>query len=146
MTEPRFTTNQSYQTKLVVPDQPWYIYGIAANINHFLTTPLTAFTAGDRQYQQVPRKAHTRRQYVGDSTPSSVSATTYAMLDDPGRKTGNSIPGWSFILDDGTEKRQFTTTADVVTLVAWLEDNVKAATRLYTQGARYDLAAPAQGG
>ena len=146
MNEPRLVDDSNYQTKLLVPDQPWVIYGNMTNFNHFVTTPLTPVTAGDREYQQVPKKAHTRRAYVGDQTPSSVSAHSYAMLHDPGRKTGNSIPGWSFILDDGTEKRQFTTTADVVTLIAYLEDNVKAATRVYTQGARYDLAAPSEGG
>ena len=145
MIEPRFVDSYGYQTKLVVPDQPWVIYGHPVNFNHFVTTPLVPVTPGDRQYQASNKKAHSRRAYVNDQVPSSVAAHGYAYLHDPGRKTGNAIPGWSFILDDGTEKRQFTTTADVVTLIAYLETAVKGATRLYTNGARYDLAAAVEG-
>ena len=145
MIEPRFTTKWNYQTKLKVPDQPWLIYGNPTNFNHFVKTPLVPYTPGDREYQGGEKKAHTRRKYKGDPTPSAVGLHGYSYVHDPGRKIGNAIPGWSFILDDGTEKRQFTTTADVVTLIAFLEDEVKAETRLYTQGARYDLAAPSEG-
>ena len=146
MNQPRFVDTYGYQTKLTVPDQPWVIYGHPTNFNYFVTTPLTPVTPGDREYQQSNKKSHSRRSYKGDTVPSTVAAHTYGYIHDPGRKTGNAIPGWAFILDDGTEKRQFTTTADVVALIAYLEDNVKAATRLYTNGGRYDLAAPAQGG
>ena len=146
MNQPRFVDTYNYQTKLVVPDQPWVIYGHPTNFNHFVTTPLVPITPADREYQGGTKKAHSRRQYKGDATPSSVASHGYSYLHDPGRKTGNAIPGWAFILDDGTEKRQFTTTGDVVSLVAYLEDNVKDATRLYTNGARYDLAKPAGDG
>ena len=146
MNQPRFAETHGYQTKLVVPGQPWAIYGHPVNFNHFVITPLTFAKPGDREYQTGTKKAHPRRRWVGDTSPTNVSTHDYGYVHDPGRKTGNAIPGWSFILDDGTEKRQFTTTADVVTLIAYLEDNVKAATRLYTQGARYDFAAPAEGG
>ena len=145
MTEVRFVNTYSYRTKLVVPDQPWFIYGNPANINYFLTTPLVPATEGGREYQSSQVKAHSRRRYVGDPTPSNVAAHTYAYLDDPGRKTGNAIPGWSFILSDGTEKRQFTTTGDVITLVAFLEGAVSKECRLYTQGARYDLIPGSEG-
>lgn len=56
---------------------------------------------------------------------------------DPGRKVGNALPGYSFILDDGTEKRQFTTDADVMDLHSYLLSDLSAETKLYTQGARY---------
>ena len=145
MINTRFVDTNGYQTKLLVPDQPWVIYGNPTNFNHFVTTPLVPVTPGDREYQTSTKKSHSRRSYVGDSVPSTVQSHNYAYVHDPGRKTGNAIPGWSFILDDGTEKRQFTTTGDVVTLIAYLEDNIKAATRLYTNGARYDLAFAPEG-
>ena len=135
----RFVNNYSYLTKLVVPDQPWFIYGDPANFNYFVSTPLVPASDSPREYQVSTVKAHQRRAYVGDLTPSSVAAHSYGYLHDPGRKVGNSIPGWSFILDDGTEKRQFTTTGDVVTLIAYLEAQVNNDTRLYTQGARYTI-------
>ena len=138
----RFIDTYGYDTELVVPDQPWVIYGNPTNFNYFVTTPLVPAAAAGRQYQGGIKKAHTRRRYVNDPSPSNVSSHNYAYLDDPGRKVGNAIPGWSFILDDGTEKRQFTTTGDVVTLIAYLEDAVKEATWVYTQGARYTLSKP----
>ena len=146
MIEPRFTSGYTYQTKLVIPDQPWAIYGHPANFNHFVTTPLVPAEAGDREYKSVPVKAHSRRRYIGDAAPSSVSAHGMSLVYDPGRKTGTAVPGWSFILQDATEKRQFTTTADVIGLIAYLEDAVKATTRLYTQGARYTIEPAQEGG
>ena len=56
---------------------------------------------------------------------------------DPGRKVGSALPGYSFILDDGTETRQFTTDADVIDLHSYLLGELNADTKLYTQGARY---------
>jgi hypothetical protein len=146
MIEPRFTSEYTYRTKLVVPDAPWAIYGHPANFAYFVNTPLVEAEAGAREYQNSPRRAHARRRYIGDQAPANVPATTYGYVHDPGRRTGNAIPGWSFILDDGIERRQFTTTADVVTLIAYLEDDIKNKTRLYTQGASYVIAPAAAEG
>ena len=63
---------------------------------------------------------------------------------DPGRKVGSALPGFSFILDDGTEKRQFTLQGNVMDLHAYLVGELNAETKLYTQGARYVIA-PASG-
>ena len=60
---------------------------------------------------------------------------------DPGRKVGNALPGYEFILDDGTEKRQFTTDADVMDLHAYLKGELLKQTKLYTNGARYVIEA-----
>lgn len=142
----RFVDTYGYDTKLVVPEQPWAIYGNPTNFNYFVKTPLVPASAAARQYQTSTRSAHTRRRYAGDPSPSNVSAHSYSYIDDPGRKVGNAVPGWSFILDDGLEKRQFTTTGDVILLIAYLEDEVNNETKLYTQGARYTLAAAAAPG
>jgi len=61
---------------------------------------------------------------------------------DPGRKVGNALPGSPFILDDGTEKRQFTFTGNVVDLHAFLMSDVKEETKLYTTGAPYVIPKP----
>lgn len=131
----RFVDSYSYQTKLVVPDHNWNIYGHPANFAYFVKTPLVAADAADREVKVTQKKAHTRRRYVGDPTPVNVSAHSPTYLTDPGRKIGNAIPGWKFILDDGTEKRQFTTTADVAALILYLQDELKNDTKLYTTGA-----------
>ena len=64
---------------------------------------------------------------------------------DPGRKVGTALPGFSFILDDGTEKRQFTLEGDVMDLHAYLVSEVNAETKFRTQGARYVINPAAEG-
>ena len=65
---------------------------------------------------------------------------------DPGRKVGNALPGFSFILDDGTERRQFTLQGNVMDLHAYLITELNAETKLYTQGARYVITPTAPAG
>lgn len=148
MIEPRFTSSYDYRTKLVVGEgYNWNIYGHPANISYFLTTPLVAASDdGARETKQGNKKAHTRRRYVGDPAPINVDAHIFDYLYDPGRRVGSAIPGWSFILDDGVEKRQFTTDGDVQNLILFLQDNVKAATRVYTGGASTLVKPRAEGG
>ena len=133
--ETRFIDTYGYDTKLVVPTVDWCIYGHPQNFNYFVNTPLTPAVEEGRVTKQSNKKSHTRRRYVGDPSPVTVAGHVFDYLYDPGRKVGSAIPGWSFILDDGDEKRQFTTTGDVQNLILYLQDEVKKATRLYTQGA-----------
>ena len=118
------------------------IYGEAANINYFLTTPLTPASEGGIVNKTSNVKAHTRRRYVGDTTPSNVSGGERVYMYDPGRIRLNVLPGEPFILDDGTEKRQFTFTGNVVDLHAFLMSDVKEETKLYTTGAPYVIPKP----
>tara|TARA_B100001939_G_scaffold192604_1_gene165596 strand:+ start:2451 stop:2861 length:411 start_codon:yes stop_codon:yes gene_type:complete len=117
--------------------QDFSVWCIPANFNYFVTTPLTPDSVGAVVNKQTSVKAHTRRSYVGDPSPSNVSASTRDFMVDPGRKVGNALPGFSFILDDGTEKRQFTLQGTVMDLHAYLVTELKAVTKLYTQGASY---------
>ena len=136
MIEPRFSSSYDYRTKLVVGEgYSWNIYGHPANIAYFLKTPLVAATDGARELKVGTKKAHTRRRYIGDEKPINVDSHGFDYLYDPGRRVGSAIPGWSFILYDGVEKRQFTTDGDVQNLILFLEDNIKAETRVYTGGA-----------
>jgi hypothetical protein len=113
------------------------IYAEEANLNYFLTTPITPASEGAVVSKTADVKAHTRRQYVGDPTPINVSGGPRVYMYDPGRKVGNALPGQPFILDDGTEKRQMTFAGNVVDLHAFLLSDVKEETKLYTTGARY---------
>ena len=94
------------------------IYAEEANINYFMTTPLVPASVGAVVNKTATVKASTRRQYVGDPTPINVSGGDRVYMVDPGRKVGNALPGEPFILDDGTEKRQFTFAGNVVDLHA----------------------------
>ena len=58
---------------------------------------------------------------------------------DPGRVDLQTLPGKPFILDDGTEKRQFTYVGNVIDLHAFLMADVKVETKLYTVGPPYIL-------
>ena len=141
MIEPRFTNSYSYQTKLIIADVDFVVFGHPVNFNYFVKSTATVAADEPRQYQTSNRKEHKRRAYKGAPNLSTIPATTYTYIDDPGRKIGNSMPGWSFILDDGVEKRQFTTTADVLQLIAYLEDDAKVDMYLHTNGARYTIKA-----
>ncbi len=118
------------------------IYAETANLNYFLTTPITPASEGAVVNKTATVKAHTRRQYVGDPTPVNVSSAERTYMYDPGRKVGNALPGEPFILDDGTEKRQMTFAGNVVDLHAFLMSDVKEETKLYTTGARYVIPKP----
>ena len=146
MIESRLVWDQGYRTKLVIPDANWCIYGHPTNFNYFVNTPLVPAVNGERVFTTKNKSEHKRRRYVGDPAPSNVSAHSYGHVYDPGRKTGRAIPGWSFILSDGVEKRQFTTTGDVILLTDYLEKNLKMKCRLYTQGANTEIAAATAGG
>ena len=121
------------------------IYAEEANLNYFLTTPLTPASVGSVVSKTATVKASTRRQYVGDPTPVNVSGGERVYMYDPGRKVGNALPGEPFILDDGTEKRQMTFSGNVVDLHAFLLSDVKEETKLYTTGARYVIPKPTAG-
>lgn len=120
------------------------IYAEPANINYFLKTEITPASAGAVVNKTSTVKSFTRRQYVGDPTPVNVSGGERVYMYDPGRKVGNALPGEPFILDDGTEKRQFTFAGNVVDLHAFLTGDVNEETKLYTTGARYVIPKPAE--
>ena len=117
------------------------IYAEAANINYFLKTTLVPVSATGVVNKSTNVKAHTRRKYVGDTTPSNVSGGDRVFMYDPGRINLQVLPGEPFILDDGTEKRQFTFSGNVVDLHAFLKSDVKVETKLYTSGAPYVIEA-----
>ena len=125
--------------------QDFSIWCITENFNYFVKTDVTPDSADSVVNKQTQVKAHTRRKYVGDPAPSNVAQSSREFMVDPGRKVGNALPGTSFILDDGTEKRQFTLQGDVMDLHAYLVTELNAETKLYTQGARYVIT-PSAGG
>ena len=118
------------------------IYCIPANFNYFVKTDLVPDTEEGVVNKQSSVSAHTRRKYIDDPAPSNVSGHSREYMYDPGRKVGNSIPGFSFILDDGVEKRQFTLDGNVMDLHAYLVSDLSVDVKLYTQGARYVIEAP----
>ena len=125
--------------KLAVVGHTWNIWAIPANFNYFVDTALSPVSEEGSEERTATRSAHTRRRYVGDSAPINVSGSSYSYLYDPGRKIGNALPGWSFILDDGTEKRQFTTTATYAQLYGYLLADLTNTTTFYSEGSSVEL-------
>lgn len=142
----RFLEGTIPAQELAVVGHTWNIWAIPANINYFLDTPLVPATVEGSEERTASKSAHTRRRYIGDASPINVGAHSYTYLYDPGRKVGSALPGYSFILDDGIEKRQFTTNAPVASLYGYLLADLSRKTALYTQGARYILEPEASGG
>ncbi len=133
----RFVNTWSYQTKLVYTDEAFVVYGNPLNWNYFFDKEISSAAAEGLTPKGYVRSEHKRRRYPGDPSPINVSQANCEWVFDPGRKVGNAVPGFSIVLDDGTEKRQFTFDGDVSELLLFAKEHLKAKTRIYTQGARY---------
>jgi hypothetical protein len=126
---------------------PLFIWAETTNINYFLKTALTPYDSGSTVDKQSTVKAHTRRSYPGDPTPSNVSASAREWLYDPGARNGSALPGKSFILVadaglPGEEKRQFTYQGRFMDLHAFLGTNAKMELQLHSPtGKRYTIEA-----
>lgn len=113
------------------------IYAETANLNYFLKTTLDPDSVGAVTNVQQSVKAHSRRRYVGDQTPASVSAHQREVLVDPGRRNGSATPGQQMVLSDGVETRQFTYTGPWTDVHAYLVGNAKMDLSAYSASARY---------
>lgn len=127
--------------------QPVTIYAEPANINYFLVGDLDPDTADGVTNGQVSVGAHSREQYPGDITPMNVSGSSREFLIDPTRKSGNGLPGKSFVLaafnaqGEPLEKRQFTYKGRWLDLHAFLSSAVQYQTFAFNNtGARYSMA------
>lgn len=122
------------------------IYGETANLNHFLKTTLEPDVVGGVENRQSSVKAHSRRRYVNDSTPSSIPSSSRVWIYDPGRRNGSATPGKEMILDDGTERRSFTYTGPWTDVHAFLVGDAKTNLKAYSESARYDIVVEEAGG
>jgi hypothetical protein len=122
------------------------IFAETANINYFLKTELVPASEGSVVEKTSTVKAHSRRQYPGDTTPANIPVSTREYLYDPGRRNGAATPGKPFILDDGVEKRSFTFTGPFNDLHAFIVSDASMDLRLYSPGAAYDIAVAQAGG
>lgn len=125
------------------------IWAETANINYFITTPLQPVSQTGATDKQVTFGASTARQYPGDPTPVSRSGGVRTFIHDPGRRSGNALPGKKFwLVSDaglpGEERRQFTFQGNLTDLHAWLTGHAKMQIDLYgPSGARYTIPAKA---
>jgi hypothetical protein len=127
--------------KMIPDGRDIAIFGEPANINYFVKTDLEAASEGSVENKQAKVKEHTRRRFVGDATPSNVDPHDRDFLFDPGRRNGSAVPGRIFVLDDGTERRQFHFTGSVMDLHAYLVAEASMDLTLVSPSASYDITA-----
>lgn len=122
------------------------IYGETANINYFLKTALEPAEVGSVTNVSYDVAAHSRRRFVGDSSPVSVKTQSRTIVVDPGRRNGAATPGKEMILTDGIEKRAFTYTGAWRDIHAFLTGNAKMDLKAYSKSASYTFKATGEGG
>ena len=116
------------------------IWAEPANLNYFLKTGLEPDSAAGVSNKTSTVKQHTRRQYKGDITTSTVSSHTREYMVDPGRKSGSALPGSPFVVTDGTEKRTFRLVGDFLDVHALFLGDAKFDLDLYSPtGTRYSI-------
>ena len=122
------------------------IYGETDNINYFLNTPLTADSVSGVINVESTVTAHTRRKYVGHTTPVNVSAHSRVTMYDPGRRNGAATPGKDMLLSDDTERRAFTYVGPWTEVHSFLVGQASMDLKAYSESARYDIAEASSGG
>ena len=115
------------------------IFGEPDNLNYFVNTDLAAASEDSVENKTSTVSSHTRRRYVGDDAPSNVSSHSREYLFDPGRRNGGGLPGQIFILDDGTERRQFHFTGNVMDLHAYMVAEAAMDLTLISPSASYAI-------
>lgn len=130
--------------KMVPTDSNIAIYGEPANINYFITTDLEPVSEGAVVDKSSDVSTFKRRRFVGDDEPVTVAAHTREYMFDPGRRNGGGTPGSPFILDDGTERRQFSFTGNVKDLHSFMVGQAAMDLTLFSPSASYTITAAAE--
>ena len=116
------------------------------SINAFLTTPLIDAEVGEAEVKTKRHPGGSRRRGPSDTTPINVSAHDVRYLLDPSLKSGNALPGFSFILKtdlkfaDVDMQRRFTMKGTVVDFQQYFNLKMKYDTFYFPEiGGRHKL-------
>jgi hypothetical protein len=115
-------------------------------INWFLKTPLADSELGEKTRATKSIPGHQRRRGPSDQNPINITQSTADYLVDPSLKSGNALPGISFIFkttpnSDIDAQRQFTLVGRSLDLVEYFDGKMKYETFVYfSNGARHTLA------
>lgn len=114
-------------------------------LNWFLTDTLTPDDYGDFEVKEKSIPGHTRRRGPSDNNPINVLQSTASYIKDPSLKSGNALPGYSFILQTTTnadvdEGRRFTLQGRTGDFQRYFNEKMKYETYVYfSQGGRHTL-------
>jgi hypothetical protein len=116
------------------------------SINAFLTTPLTDSEVEEAVVRTKTVPGHQRRRGPSDQNPVNVSQSKPRYLFDPSLKSGNALPGFSFILKtdlkfaDIDMQRRFTMKGTVVDFQQYFNEKMKYDTFFFPEiGGRHKL-------
>ena len=115
-------------------------------INWFLKTPLANSELGEKSRATRDVPGYQRRRGPSDQTPINVTQTKADYLVDPSLKSGNALPGMSFIFkttsnSDIDAQRQFTFVGRSLDFVEYFDGKMKYETYVYfANGGRHTLA------
>jgi hypothetical protein len=135
MSRTSFTITVAGFTKKLV------IYGEPDNINYFVQPDLQPDAALGFSIKTVNVKAHSRRQYPGDTTKASIPATTRKILVDLDKTRRSVLPGKNFVLqeDNGqpnAQRREFTYTGSFAMLHTYIAANAERALVLFNNSGK----------
>ena len=128
--------------KHTLPDTNSAIWAETDNLNYFSSLSISPDSSTGVTNEQSQVAGHNRRQYPGDQSLSEVDSHPRVFMKDPGRKSGNAVPGRPFVISDGTEKRQMRYTGRFMDVHAFFVGNVTVDTTLWSPtGTRYVISA-----
>ena len=130
--------------KHTLPDSNSAIWAETDNLNYFSSLSIAPDSSTGVTNEQAQVAGHNRRQYPGDTSLAEVDSHPRVFMKDPGRKSGNAVPGRPFVISDGTEKRQMRYTGRFMDVHAFFVGNVTVDTTLWSPtGTRYVISADA---
>ena len=128
--------------KHTLPDSTSAIWAETDNLNYFSSLSISPDSSEGVTNKQAQVEGKPRRAYPGDQNPAGVSSHPRTYMVDPGRKSGNAVPGRPFVISDGTEKRQMRYTGRFMDVHAFFVGNVTVDTTLWSPtGTRYVISA-----
>ena len=121
------------------------------NLNYFIDvagaglTPQDSSTVTNATSQSKGGSASVSR-FPGDPAPYSRANVPKTIMKNRNVRHGNALPGRRFILDDGTERRQFTYQGNLAALHALLVGHLKMDVMFtHYNGSTERITAPTQG-
>jgi hypothetical protein len=116
------------------------------SLNWFLKTPLADSEVGEKVRKSKFIPLHPRRRGPSDKNPINIPQSQADYLSDPSLKSGNALPGVSFVFkttpnSDIDATRQFTFTGRALDFIEYFDGKMKYETYVYfANGARHTLA------
>ena len=156
MPSPRFATQEGGYYLFIDSDpaagNELKIWTIAPeNLDYFIDIAGSGLEQRDSSDVVVAESASkggnaTVRRYPGDPSPFNRANTSSKIMKNRTVRHGNALPGRSFILDDGTERRQFTYQGDLRALHALLVGNLKMDVKFTHYNGATELITAPEGG